>query len=178
MEKHSVLHHSYADDSQLQMSSPPHQIPDLFLSMQICIHDIKSWMTLNKLKLNDDKTEAMIVSSGRKSRSLFFSFPDFKTVGCASVPLLDSVKNLSVTLDCHLTMKTRVSNLVCSANFELHRISSICHLLSTNATKTLVCLCSFMSWLLQLSSFWLSSVSPKQTTENSEQCCLPCFESF
>ena len=95
-------------------------------------------MTLNKLKLNDDKTEAMIVSSGRKSRSLSFSFPDFITVGCASDPLSDYVKNLGVTFDCHLTMKTHVSNLVCSAYFELRRISSIRHLLSTDATKTLV----------------------------------------
>ena len=71
-EKHSILH-SYTDDSQLQKSALPHQIPDLFLSTQKCIDDIKSWMTLNKLKLNDDKTEAMIVSSGRKSRSVFFS---------------------------------------------------------------------------------------------------------
>ena len=62
---------------------------------------------------------------------------DFITVGCASVTLSDSVKNLCVTLDCHLTMKTHVSNLVRSANFELCRISSICHL-STDATKTLV----------------------------------------
>ena len=46
----------------------------------------------------DDKTEAMIVSSGRKSIALSFSFPDFITVGCASVPLSDSVKNLGVTL--------------------------------------------------------------------------------
>ena len=35
-------------------------------------------------------------------------------------------------------MKTHVSNLICSANFELRRISSIRHLLSTDATKTLV----------------------------------------
>ena len=95
-------------------------------------------MTLNKLKLNDDKTEAMIVSSGRKCRSLSFSFPDFVSVGCASVPLSDSVKNLGFISDCHLTMKTHVSNLVRSANFELRRISFIRHLLSTDATKTLV----------------------------------------
>ena len=41
--------------TQLQKSAPPHQIPNLFLSMQRCIDDTKSWMTLNKLKLNDDK---------------------------------------------------------------------------------------------------------------------------
>ena len=105
--------------------------------MQKCIDDIISWMALNKLKLNDNKTEAMIVASGRKSRSLSFSFPDFITVGCASVPVSDSVKNLGVTLDCHLTMKTHVSDLVCSANFELRRISSIRHFLSLDATKTL-----------------------------------------
>ena len=34
-EKHSILHHSYTDDSQLQKSAAPHQIPDL-LSMQKC----------------------------------------------------------------------------------------------------------------------------------------------
>ena len=67
-----------------------------------------------------------------------FSFPDFITVGCASVPLSDSVKNLGVTTDCHLTMKTHVSNLVGSANFELRRISSSRHLLFTDATKALV----------------------------------------
>ena len=34
IEKHSVLHHPYADESQLKKSAPPHQIPDLFLSVQ------------------------------------------------------------------------------------------------------------------------------------------------
>ena len=80
----------------------------------------------------------MIVCSRRKSRSLSFSLPDFRSVDCASVPLSDSVKNLGVTFDCHLTIKTHVSNLVRSANFELRRISSIRHLLPTYATKALV----------------------------------------
>ena len=104
--KYSVLHHPYADDCQLKKSAPHRQIPELFLSMQKCTEDVKFWMTLNKLRLNDDKTEAVIVSSGRKSRSLSFSFPDSVTVGSASVALSDSVKNFGVTLDCHMTMKT------------------------------------------------------------------------
>ena len=59
-------------------------------------------------------------------------------VGSASVPLSDSVKNLGVTLNRHLTMETHVSSLVRSDNFELRHISSIRHLLSTVDTKTLV----------------------------------------
>ena len=63
-------------------------------------------MTVNKLKLfNNDKTEAMIVSSGRESRSLSFFLPESMTIGSASVPMSDSVKNLGGTLDCHLTLK-------------------------------------------------------------------------
>ena len=60
------------------------------------------------------------------------------TVDRASVALSVSVKNLGVTLGYRLTMKTHVSNLVRSANFELRHISSIRHLLSTDATKILV----------------------------------------
>ena len=122
----------------------------------------------------------MIVSSGRKSRSISFSFPDFIGVGCVSVPLSDSLKNLGVALDFHLTMKTHVSNLVRSANFELCGISSICHLLSTDATKTLVSafVLSRLDYCNSLLSEILSSVSPKQTTDGSEQRCLPCPENF
>ena len=56
-------------------------------------------MILNKLKQNHNKTEVMIVSSGRKSRSLSISFSDSIFVISSSVPLSDTVKNLGVTLD-------------------------------------------------------------------------------
>ena len=59
-------------------------------------------------------------------------------VGSASVPLSDSVKNQGATFDCHLTMKTQVSSLVRSANFERRHISSIRHFLSTDATLNFV----------------------------------------
>jgi len=70
MTAHSVLHHSYADDTQLQKSADPKGFDTLVNSMQECIRDVKSWMTFNKLKLNDEKTEVMVVSSPRISTSL------------------------------------------------------------------------------------------------------------
>ena len=66
------------------------------------------------------------------------SIPQSFDIGNASVPFSDTVKNLSVTLDCHLSLKTHVLNLVRTANFELRRISSIRRLLTTEATATLV----------------------------------------
>ena len=136
IKEHSVLYHSYADDTQLQKSSSPAQLPELLRTMEMCVDDIRHWMTANKLKLNDDKTEVMIVSSGRKSTSTSLSHT--LSVGNASVSFSNSVKNLGVTLDCHLTMQPHLHNVVRAANFELRRISSIRHLLSTKATITLV----------------------------------------
>ena len=136
MKNHSVLYHAYADDSQLQKSAPQEDANELVQSMQACIQDVKSWMTSNKLKLNDDKTEAMIVSSSRLISSA--PLPDSLVAGDSSVQFAQSVKNLGVTLDMHLTMVPHIVNLIRSANLELRRISSIRHFLSTYATQTLV----------------------------------------
>ena len=130
IERHSILHHSYADDTQLQNSATPDRLPNLIDSMWLCIDDIKDWMTDNKLKLNDDKTEVMIISSSRMSTAL--SIPESFDIGNGSVPF----SNTGVTLDCHLSLKTHVLNLVRTVNFELRRISSIRRLLTTEATAT------------------------------------------
>ena len=60
---HSIIHHSFADDLQLQMSAPPDRISELLHSMQSCINDVKASETANMLKLNDNKTELMLVAS-------------------------------------------------------------------------------------------------------------------
>ena len=87
IKKHSVLHHLCANDSQLKKSAAPHQISDLLLSMQKCTDDIKTWITVNKLQLNRNKTKAMIVSSGRKSVNLFLlpRFYDYRYCICSHI---------------------------------------------------------------------------------------------
>ena len=64
--------------------------------------------------------------------------PHSRAIGSAFVPVFDYVRHIDVTLDCHLTTTTGISMLVRSADFELCRISSIRHPLSTDATKILV----------------------------------------
>ena len=56
IDSHSIIHNSFADDLQLQMSAPPDRISELLHSMQLCISDVKAWATANMLKLNDSKT--------------------------------------------------------------------------------------------------------------------------
>ena len=104
--------------------------------MQQCVHDVKSWMTHNKLKLHDEKTEALIVSEPRISNSI--PLPDSLTVGTSTVRFSQSAKCLGVTLDTHFTMIALVVDLIRTANFELRRINSIRHYLFVQATETLV----------------------------------------
>ena len=58
------MHHSFNDDLQLQVSAP-YLISELLPSMQSCICDVKDLSTANMLKLNDNKTELMLVISKR-----------------------------------------------------------------------------------------------------------------
>ena len=46
-DSHSIIHHSFADDLQLQMSAPPDRISELLHSMQSCISDVKAWALKN-----------------------------------------------------------------------------------------------------------------------------------
>ena len=92
----------------LGKSAPPHHVSELIQSMQECIHNVRVWMSSKKQKLNDDKTEAMIVSSQRMSTSL--PMPYSPAVGASNVVFSQSVKTLGVILDTHLAIKNHVVN--------------------------------------------------------------------
>ena len=63
------MHHdSFADDTQLQHSGHLTQLPDMMKTTHDCISDLKSWMTTNKLQLNDDKTELMLVTPKKRQK--------------------------------------------------------------------------------------------------------------
>ena len=57
---HSVNHQLFANDTQLQQSAPLSEVTNLTKELDACTDDIKTWMTENQLKINDDKTEALL----------------------------------------------------------------------------------------------------------------------
>ena len=135
--KHAVSHHAFADDNQLYKISTLDAIHQSIETLQNCTIDVKSWMTANKLQLNDNKTEAMIILSNRMS--VHSPLPSVIHIGDADVPFVSSVKNLGVTLDSNLSMSQHISNTCKAAYIQIRHISSIRHLLTTQATQTLVC---------------------------------------
>ena len=101
---HWVNHHLFADDTQLQKSTPPNDL-------QSCTDDIKAWMCNSQLKLNEDKTEAILFST--PSLSPCHCLPSSIMVGTHEIVFLDKVRNSGFILDSNLTMKQHVIK-ICS----------------------------------------------------------------
>ena len=134
---HSLSHHSFSDDNQLYASGPLANLPVLISSSQACVSELKVWMTQNKLKLNEDKTELIIIASKKICSSI--SLPTSVSLCGTDIPLSTSVRNLGVTLDQTLSFQIHVANICKACFYEIRRISSIRHLLTEDSTKTLLC---------------------------------------
>ena len=133
---HTIIHRSFADDFQLQMSALQNKIHVLLHTMQSYIGDVKAWANAYMFKLNVNKTELMLVTSKRAKH--LHSLPTSITIGNDQIPFKQSVKNLGFTLDCHFTMNTHASNIARTCYLERCCLASIHGFLTSMATNTLV----------------------------------------
>ena len=169
---HSVNHQLFADDTQLQKSTPPNDVQSLTHDLQSCTDDIKAWMCNNQLKLNEDKTEAILFST--PSLSSCHCLPSSVTVGTHKIMFSDKVRNkvrnLGFILDSNLTMKQHVIKTCQTAYYELKRISSIRMYLTEDAAKQLVISC-VLSRLGYCNSLLMgtpnSVIQPMQKVQNT-----------
>ena len=66
---HNILFHLYADDQQVYLSFNPSIAGNENLcikKIETCIQDIRVWMKMNLLKLNDGKTEVIKIGTRQK----------------------------------------------------------------------------------------------------------------
>ena len=135
---HDMSYHLYADDTQLYISFDilnHDNVLQAITKVQHCLSDIKVWMDTNKLKLNEDKTEVLFISSPRYSDHL--SVQAFKIDTVSIIPAAN-VKNLGVKMDNALCMKPHISSLCSSANYHVRNIGSIRKYISKDACIQLI----------------------------------------
>ena len=113
-------------------------VTNLTKELKACTDNIKTWMTENQLKLNDDKTEALLFPFSSSLKPSTGPLPDSITLCSHNIPFSDSARNLGFILDSKLSMKKHIIKICQTAYFELKRISSIRRFLTEDATKTLV----------------------------------------
>ena len=71
--RHYMKLHFYADDCQIYFSLDSVS-SGTSTRIEACQQDIGTWISLNKLKLNSDKTELLVIGSGNLSASQLPSF--------------------------------------------------------------------------------------------------------
>ena len=57
-----LQYHVYADDTQLYCAFHLHSPDETLSTISACFSDIRTWMIRNKLKINDDKTEFLLLN--------------------------------------------------------------------------------------------------------------------
>ena len=129
-------HHKFADDTQLHQSSTPSDFHSLIVDVELCVDYVGRWLAGNRLKLNSDKTETLLVGSRKRVN---VSQENHLRVGNNDTSFKGRVKKFGVYLDAALSMVKHTDHISRSAYPEIRRISSIRHLLTTKATAQLMC---------------------------------------
>ena len=99
-------------------------LADAIRRLQMWIQEIRMWMTTNKLKLRDGKTDFIVIASAYY-RQLITSLEIAIKVGNTNIHPTMSVKNLGVTLDTTMTMHPHVNQIVRTVYFHLRSLSRI-----------------------------------------------------
>ena len=120
--EHNISYQKFADDTQLHKASQPTEFQCLVSDFESCFLSVKAWMLSNKLKLNDEKTEAMLVGS---RQAIHLTDAESIQIGGKNILLNPHVKNLGVFLDNTLSMEQHISHLCRSAYLTMRQIASI-----------------------------------------------------
>ena len=132
---HNIGYHIYADDTQLYISFKCKDPLESLTKLNMCIYDIRVWMIKNKLKINDSKTEFIILRSPLLKQNL----SDLSiSVGDSQVFLSSKVRDLGVVFDQYLTFHDHISGICRSTHFHLRSIGRIRNPLTFDATAQLI----------------------------------------
>ena len=135
---HGISYHLYADDTQLYAafdSSDTNDELQAKTKLEACIRDIKAWMTRNKLKLNDDKTEVVVMSSSYHRHHHSVSTLQ---VGETTIPTSSHVRNIGVIVDELLDMHKHIASVCKSSIFHLKNIRAVKKYVSREAVEKLI----------------------------------------
>lgn len=134
--QYNFNYHLYADDTQLYKSFDFIEINTVTNDLKNCLHEVASWMSGNKLKLNEEKTEIMVIGTPLRTNSVNLNS---LVIFDQNLNLSESFRNLGIIMDKNLTLDKHISNIRKVCYLELRKIAQIRHYLTPEITNKLVC---------------------------------------
>ena len=126
--------HSYADDTQVHLSTGASNARTAVRLFVSCTEKIESWMSCNRLKMNAEKTQVIWIGSRQQLAKI--DIEELQQLS-ANVHFSTTVSNLGVYFDSQLTMRDHVTATCLSCFFQLEQLRAIRSSLTTDAAKTL-----------------------------------------
>jgi hypothetical protein len=134
--KYSIEIHMYADDTQLYLSFNVDDYEEAKARMEKCVSEMRSWLAENHLKLNEEKTEFLVIGRKNLVKKLPKSLEII--VGDATIVASQSARNIGAMFDCQLNMESQVNSITRSCYVHLRNIGRIRYNLTEEAAATLV----------------------------------------
>ena len=130
-----IKYHCFADDTQLYLGFSP-TVPLAQINaksrMESCLRKVKKYMLQNRLKLNDDKTEFILLGTKYWLSKLQF---DNITMGNTEIKSVDEGRNLGIIFDTELGMDTQIKNTCKRGYGNLRNLVSIRKALDEQSAK-------------------------------------------
>lgn len=139
--EHGSFYHLYADDTQLYLEfvlGSDASSADWVGALERCVGTVRTWMHTHLLKLNDDKTELLVLHPKTATPKEIAKLPRSVTVGNSEVVSVRSARNIGAVFDVTMSMEEHVAGLCRSAYYHLHSISRVRRYIDMQCAKQLV----------------------------------------
>jgi len=93
------------------------------------------WLSASRLSLNPTKT--VVMRLGAKQYVMMVTVNSVQITSTV-VPVVDSVRDLGVVLDSHLTMSAQISSVCRSALYQLRQLKPVVRSLTTVTAKIVI----------------------------------------
>ena len=134
--KHGFNVHAYADDLQIYDHTAPSGMASLLQRMAVCIEDVSTWMSSNRLCLNPSKTELVWLGSSRRLQNCATD-TEMSVLGSLIRPV-DSVRDLGVLIDSGLTLSDHVNKVAALCYFHIRQLPIVRRTLTDEVAHSLV----------------------------------------
>ena len=116
IKKEDMKAHSYADDTQVHLSTGASNARTAVRRFVSCTEKIESWMSCNRLKMNAEKTQVIWIGSRQQLAKI--DIEELQLLS-ANVHFSTTVSNLGVHFDSQLTMRDHVTATCRSCFFQV-----------------------------------------------------------
>ena len=135
IDRNLVSHHLYSDDTQIYSSFSTSDSEFALRKLQICLTQVQSWMSENKLKLNADKTEFIVIGHQLQREKFNHLFP-IKLLDVNTKPS-NSVKNLGVIYDSSITFGKHITQICKTTFYHIRNLKRIRKHISIQTAKSI-----------------------------------------